>query len=171
MRSLILMLAILLMGVPGFAQKVNVDAAEDADFSKYTTYQFQNGTPVPSQLMDQRVVVAIQYHMAMNGYEEVSSNPDLVVTYHASARMEQKIYTDHYGTGYGRYRGGWGTSSSSVHSYTKGTLLVDIWDANEKALLWRGTATDTISDKPEKNEKKINKSFEKLFAKFPPENK
>ena len=60
MRSAILMLAILLMGVPGFAQKVNVDAAEDADFSKYGTYQFQNGTPVPSQLMDQRVVASIE---------------------------------------------------------------------------------------------------------------
>lgn len=172
MKSGILTLALILTTVPCFAQKVNVDAAEDADFSKYRTYQYQNGTPVPSALMDQRVIAAIEYHLAMKGFEKVNSNPDLVVTYHASTREEQTITTDHFGTGYGRYRGtGMGSSTSRVHTYTKGTLVIDIWAATEKALLWRGTATDTLSNKPEKNEKKINKSCEKLFKKFPPEQK
>jgi hypothetical protein len=158
--------------VPCFAQKVNVDFAEDADFSKFRTYQYQNGTLVPSQLMDQRVIAAIDYHLAMKSYEQVHANPDLAVTYHAAARRGQTITTDHFGTGYGRYWGsGIGTSTSRVHNYTKGALVVDIWDAKEKSLLWRGTATDTVSDKPEKNEKKINKSFEKMFKKFPPEQK
>jgi len=153
MKMRFLTLAIILMAVvPCFAQKVNVDSAEDADFSKFQTYQYQNWTPVPSQLMDQRVIAAIEYHLAMSGYEKVDSNPDLVVTYHASARTGQTVTTDHFGTGYGRYRGtGMGSSTSRVHTYTKGTLVVDIWDAKEKSLLWRGTATDTISDKPEKN--------------------
>jgi hypothetical protein len=31
--------------------------------------------------------------------------------------------------------------------------------------------TDTVSDKPEKNEKKINKGAEKLFKNFPPAKK
>ena len=46
-----------------------------------------------------------------------------------------------------------------------------IWSAAEKSLMWRGTSTDTLSDKPEKNEKKINKGMEKLFKDFPPEEK
>jgi hypothetical protein len=35
-------------------------------------------------------------------------------------------------------------------------------------LVWRGTASDTVSDKPEKNEKKIQKAAEKMFKKYPP---
>ena len=173
MKTRWLTLAIILMAVvPCFAQKVNVDSAEGVDFAKYRTYQYQNGTPVPSPLMDQRVIAAIEYHLAMKGIEKVDSNPDLVVTYHASSRTGQTVTTDHFGTGYGRYwGGGMGTSTSRVHDYTKGVLIVDIWDGKEKSLLWRGTATDTISDKPEKNEKKINKSCQKMFDKFPPEQK
>lgn len=170
MKSTLLTIVVVLAGVPAFAQKVNVDFAEDADFSGYQTYQYKKSdAPVPSQLMDQRVVAAIEYHLSMKGYEQVETNPDLLVTYHASARAEQKITTDYYGAGYGRYRGGWSSGSSRVYTYTKGTVVVDIWDAKEKALLWRGTATDTVNDKPEKNEKKINKSLEKMFKKFPPE--
>ncbi len=49
-----------------------------------------------------------------------------------------------------------------------GMLVVDILDGKDKQLIWRGIATDTLSDNPEKNEKKINKAAEKMFAKFPP---
>ena len=49
---------------------------------------------------------------------------------------------------------------------TKGTLVVDIWDAKTKDMVFRGTTTDTISDKPEKNEKKINKGMKKMFEEF-----
>ena len=173
MKKALLTLAIVsLAAAPCFAQKVNIDFADGVDFSPYRTYQYQVGTPIPSQLMDQRVTAALEYHMAMLGYEQVDSDPDLVVTYHASTTTGQNITTDHFGTGYGRRWGaGMGTSTTRVHNYTKGTLVVDIWDAKEKSLLWRGTATDTISDKPEKNEKKINKSCDKMFKKFPPEEK
>jgi hypothetical protein len=37
--------------------------------------------------------------------------------------------------------------------------------------MFRGVATDTLSDKPEKNEEKLNKSVEKIFKSFPPEAK
>ena len=37
-----------------------------------------------------------------------------------------------------------------------------------KALMFRGTASDEISDKPEKNIKKMEKVSEKMFKKFPP---
>lgn len=36
-------------------------------------------------------------------------------------------------------------------------------------MLWQGTATDTLSDKPKKNEKKINNALDDMFKKFPPQ--
>ena len=48
-------------------------------------------------------------------------------------------------------------------------MVIDIWDARTKELVWRGTATDTVSDNPQKNEKKLKKAMEKLFKRYPPE--
>lgn len=46
-------------------------------------------------------------------------------------------------------------------------LVVDVSETNSKSLLWRATATDTVSDNPQKNEKKIQKAVEKMFEKYP----
>jgi Domain of unknown function (DUF4136) len=49
-----------------------------------------------------------------------------------------------------------------------GQLVVDIGDVKNKKFLWRGTASGTVSDKPEKVEKTIEKAVTKMFQKFPP---
>jgi len=36
-----------------------------------------------------------------------------------------------------------------------GTLVVDLFDTPSKKLIWRGQASDVLSDKPEKNDKKL----------------
>jgi len=64
-----------------------------------------------------------------------------------------------------------GTATTTTSEYLVGTLVVDIFDAKSKQLMFRGTATDEISDKPEKNIKKIAKAADKLFKDFPPGSK
>jgi hypothetical protein len=49
-----------------------------------------------------------------------------------------------------------------------GTLVVDIFDTPTKTLIWRSVATDAMSRKPEKNEKKLMKAVEEMFEHFPP---
>jgi len=165
-------LAVLLSTVPGLAQDVTVDYDDKADFTKMSTYAWHVGTPISNQLMDQRVIAAVDYHLSMLGYIKTDGTPDVYVTYHATTEEQQRIVTSGFGYGGGRgwrrYGGGMGSSTSRVYTYVKGTLVVDIWNAAEKSLMWRGTSTDTLSDKPEKNEKKINKGMEKLFKDFPP---
>ena len=56
-----------------------------------------------------------------------------------------------------------------MDEYTVGTLVVDIFNAKSKQLVYRGTATDELSDKPEKNAKKLAKASDKLFKDFPPD--
>ena len=64
-----------------------------------------------------------------------------------------------------------GTATTTVSEYMVGTLVVDIFDAKTKALMFRGTASDEISDKPEKNVKKVQKAADKMFKDFPPGSK
>ena len=49
-----------------------------------------------------------------------------------------------------------------------GTLVVDLYDAHTRQMVWRGVATDSVSDKPQKNTPRINKALQKMFAKYPP---
>lgn len=49
-----------------------------------------------------------------------------------------------------------------------GTLVVDVFDARTQKLIWRGRATDTLSNKPDKDEKKLEKDVAAMFKHFPP---
>jgi hypothetical protein len=169
---LVVVLSVTISVSTGLAQKVTEDWDHDVDFANYQTYMFHKGTPVPNPLMDQRVISAIESELSAKGIEKVESNPDMYVTYHSSTKQDTQYVTDNFGYGYGlRWGGGMGTSTTRSYSYTKGTIVVDLWDATKKQLIWRGSATDTVSDKPEKNSKKIHKAMEKLFKKYPPKGK
>jgi hypothetical protein len=50
-------------------------------------------------------------------------------------------------------------------------LDVDLFDAKTKNLVWRGSATDTLSNNSDKNIKKLKSSVQKLFEHFPPQQK
>ena len=49
-----------------------------------------------------------------------------------------------------------------------GALVVDIFDTPTKNLIWRGVASDVLSSKPDKNEKKLEKAVHDVFEHFPP---
>ena len=55
-----------------------------------------------------------------------------------------------------------------MSEYRVGMLVVDMFDAKTKSLVFRGTAEDEISDNPEKNQKRIEKASVKMFKEFPP---
>ena len=172
--TLALVAALALMAAPGFAQKVTVDWDEDFDRDTVKTYAWVTPKELPaSPLMQQRIVNAVDYNFSMIGRIKVEAdeNPDVFVTCNGTTKDEMVVHSDSFGYGYGRgfRRGGglgMGTTTSRSNTYTKGTLVLDIWDAQTKNLVFRGTSTDTLSDKPEKNEKKVNKGMEKIFKEF-----
>ena len=78
------------------------------------------------------------------------------------------------GWGYRGWGGGTGSSTTTVSTFVEGTIIVDMFEASSKKLVWPGIATDTLSDKPQNNAKKIDKAAEKMFKdkkKFPPKPK
>jgi hypothetical protein len=46
-----------------------------------------------------------------------------------------------------------------------------LFDARTKNLIWRGSASDTLSDKSDKNIKNLDEGVQKMFEHFPPEPK
>ena len=107
--------------------------------------------------------------MKAKGFQKVGGSPQIYATYHISTQDKKQFVTDSFGYGYGpRWGGGMGTSTTRQVDYTVGTLVVDLWDASTKKLVWRGTATKTVSDDPSKSEKNINEAMAKIFEAYPP---
>jgi hypothetical protein len=62
-------------------------------------------------------------------------------------------------------------STTTVENIPIGTLVVDMYETGSERLIWRGLAYDQLSDNPDKDTKKLEKAVDKMFAKFPPQEK
>jgi len=147
---------------------VKVDWDKTITFGNYKTYAWAKGTPAQNPLWDQRITDAVDKQLATKGLQKVDadSNPDLIVVYHAAVGTDTELNT--MGTGGWGWRWGGGMQTTTVDKIPTGQLSVDIGDAKTKKLLWLGSASDTLSDNPDKNQKKLNSAIEKMFKKFPP---
>ncbi|MDQ1472585.1 MAG: hypothetical protein QOJ99_4065 [Bryobacterales bacterium] len=161
-----------LVGVSLLMASVKTDYDHSADFKSYKTYSWikvDAGNP----LWIDRIQQAVDQQMSTKGLTKQDSGADLGVAALGRTKKEQTYNTfyDGIGGGWG-WRGfgnmGMGTATTTVSEQPVGTLTVDMFDAKSKKLVWRGIATETLSDKPEKNEKKLQKEVADMFKKFPP---
>ena len=163
--------AFVLLAGSAFAQDVKVDYEKSFDFSTLKTFALKIGTAWGNPIGEKRVTGEIEAELIEKGWtkaEEAQANA--VVILHGATQQKRDLNT--FYSGYGGWRwGGMGTAQTTVSEYTVGTLVVDIFDAKSKQLVFRGTATDELSDKPEKNVKKVEKAAEKMFKNFPPGSK
>jgi hypothetical protein len=181
MRQLSNFCAALLLGIALTACsgiKYNADYDPAFDFSKFSTYLWADASALGenargvSGIMEARVINAIDNNLAAKGYRKTTSVEDLDFVVNFIATTQEKTdYTTYY-SGWG-YRGGWygGTGTSTTYSteWTEGTLIVDIFDAASKQLVWRGTAEGTVDPNasPEQREKRIHDAVSKLLERFP----
>jgi hypothetical protein len=167
-------LLVLVLSAGCSSMKVLTDYSEAADFGAFETFQYKEGDQTiadTNQMVHDRIVGAIKRAMEANGFTEVNANPDVYVTYYGEETQQVVLQTTHMGYGYGsswRWGGSMSHSTTRPTTYRYGTLVIDIVTAEGKELVWRGSATDTISKNPEKNTAKINRGIEKLFERYPP---
>ena len=178
-RLFAIVAALLFLSAATFAQDVNTDFDKSVDFSKYKTFAVKIGTSWNNQISEKRITEEIAQTLTEKGWTRTDANPDALVLLHGATEKQKNLNTFYSGMGgYGGYgyrgwggMGGMGTATTTTSEYTVATLVVDIFDAKSKALLFRGTAEDEISDKAEKNIKKVEKASAKMFKDFPPGSK
>jgi hypothetical protein len=151
------------------AQDVERDYDKKANFSQYKTYEWGK-VQTTNPLWQQRIMDAVDKGLPAKGLQRVQSGGDVVLTAVGATHNEQEYQTFYTGLGPRWHWRGFGPdeATTTVYTYKVGTLVLDMYDAKTDRLVWRSTASDTLSDKPEKNEKKLEKSIEKMFEKFPP---
>ncbi len=181
-RLITFAISVLMIPAVAAAQKVSYDYEKSANFSGFKTYAHKEGTRVGQELIDARIVAAIDTELAAKGLTRVESNPDVFVVYHMAFDKEKDIstYSSGYGGGYGAYGWGWGgagwaggTTHTQVRDILMGTLVIDIADAKKQQLAWRGMGVKEVDTqaKPEKRDKSINNAVKKIFKNYPPKPK
>jgi len=165
--------ALFLMAACAYGQDVHYNYDRSANFATYKTYQWVEipGGAMPDRLIDRAIKQAADEQLAQKGLAEVEANADLYIGYQVVINLEKSV--DLWSTGIGP--GGWdGWGDRSVRGQTStvpvGILLVDLYDAAKKQLVWRGDAVKTIDLKtdPDKNYKNLQKVMAKLFKNYPP---
>jgi hypothetical protein len=160
-----------LAATSSFAQQVKTDYDRSADFSRYKTYSWEK-VQTQDPLWVDRIEEAVNTQLAAKGWTQVPSGGDISIVAIEMTKNQQRLDTFYNGFGGGwRWGGGFGDATTTVDNYKVGTLVVDLFDASSKKIIWRGSSSDTLSDKSDKNIKNLDKGVQKMFDHFPPEEK
>jgi uncharacterized protein DUF4136 len=164
---------LLSLATAAMAQQIETTVDRNTDFSKYRTFSIEIATSWGNPIGEKNLLEELTKAFVAKGWTlDTSGSPDARILVHGATKEKQRLDTFYTG-GYGGYYGGWGwggvgSSSTTVSEYTEGTLVVDIFDAASKALIWRGVAQAELKVKQHKREKQATKAVTKLLRDFPP---
>lgn len=153
---------------------VKTDSDPSANFSSYRSYTWAAKPDAGSPLVQQRIVDGIDARLRAHGWTQMPEGGDVAIAAHVATSQKQTLDTFYNGTAMGGWgwRGGMamgmGSSTTTVHTYDVGTLVVDMFDGKTHQAVWRGTASGTVPDSPEKVNAAVEAGLDKMFASFPP---
>jgi Domain of unknown function (DUF4136) len=147
------------------AQTVSVNYNHSQDFSGFHTYIWasNNANQIQNSILAQQAKSDVDGALQGKGLQLVqeAQNPDLIVL--ASGGLQQQTSYQAWGM-----RGiGGGMGGITPQQNVVGTLVVDVYDAKNKNLLWRGLAQNTLSNNGNKNSQMVTKAVQKMFKQYP----
>jgi hypothetical protein len=149
------------------AQDVRTDYDHKVQFEQFHTYSWGK-VKTTNALWESRIRDAVDKQLSQKGWQKVDSGGDVVLTAVGGTQNQQEYQTFYDGMGGWRWGGLGDLSTTTVQNIRIGTLLVDMYNASNKQLIWRASSSNTLSSKPEHNEKTLDKAVEKMFKDFPP---
>ena len=167
-KTILTGLVVLLLTVASLAQQVKTDYDRNANFSNYKTFSFEK-IETKDPLWVDRIKSAVSAALTAKGLSQVDSGGDISIVAVEMTNTQQRLDTFYKGFGGGwRWGGGFGDATTTTETYQVGTLVVDMFDSNTKELLWRGSASDTVSNQSARNIKNLDKGVQKMFKNYPP---
>jgi len=164
----------LLGGCSSYDLKYDYDVT--ASYARYKTFDYytsKKGKGGTTTLMDKRVRAAVEKELQARGFAmETQADPDFLVTYYPVIQ-NRKVRTSvrvGWGWGYRPVYGGVSTTSSQVHHYKEGTIVIEIVDFRTNQLVWQGAAVGALPglDTPEAADEAVPRAVRDILARFPP---
>ena len=158
-------MAICIASTSAVGQEVSVNYNHNQSFANFHTYAWgsDNANEIQNSILAQVAKQDIDNAMAEKGLQKVSESqhPDLILT--ANGGMKQQTSYQAWGM-----RGiGGGMGGITPEQNVEGTMIVDLYDAKNQSLVWRGIAQDTLNNKGNKNQEMVQKAVQKMFKQWP----
>ena len=174
-RNIIVALTFLMLPTAAMGQKVSVNFDKAIDFSKFKTYTWRDGMPAQNPMINQMISEAIDRELTSRGLTKKESAGELQVLFFAAADFDLQVPSGNYGNvAVSSVQTGIATRGQA-YDVRKGTLLVNLIEASTNNILWGGSASETLTQRPtgnvfedaQKVEKLVNRAVQKLFRKYP----
>jgi len=168
--------------------KVTTDYDKNVDFTKYKTFEYYGWAEDSDEILNrfdkERIEKAFGAELSKRGLKYVESGGDLIITLYIVTKQETQTSATTtgmgggyggYGYGYGGHYGygpsyGWGGYSHTTvnnYDYTVGTLIIDMYDATDKKLVWESIGEGTIKEDPKGRDERVVASVEKIMKPYP----
>jgi Domain of unknown function (DUF4136) len=134
-------------------------------FAQYHTYAWgsDNANQVKDSILAQVAQQDIDTAMQAKGLQKVEESPESWPAAYGKRRYETATSY----TAWGMRGIGGGMGSITPEQNVVGTLIVDLYDAKAKSLVWRGIGQDTLSNNGDKNQQEVGKAVQKMFKQWP----
>lgn len=157
------------------APSVKTTVGSDVAFTTYRTFAWRTEPATQSPLVRQRIVSAVDSALLSRGWREASAwEADLLIVAHVTSRREETLETIYESPNWQGWRWsdvhhvGDARSLQRIDYYTIGTLIIDLFDARTRQVVWRASAEGMVPDSPDKINATIDATVPRMFAKLPP---
>jgi hypothetical protein len=173
-------LAVLLVAGCSSVQTL-VEKNPNVDFDTYQTWDWYPGEPAvtgdPRVDLDEEfrkyIMSSVEQHLARRGYKRSGFSPDLYVDYQVTLQDidQSQVINNYYGEdSYPDMQFDLPSFQSTYnYEWEEGALLLMMFDAKSKQLVWRGMASTEVNTQGPRKEarERIDKAVEKLTDDVP----
>jgi hypothetical protein len=170
-----------LAGCAATGPEIRTDYDAAADFSRYATFAFmareERELRGYDTLGDQRVMAAVTRELEARGYRRVEADANLLVNFALATEEIQEIRTSPSAAPYpfwygwrGAYYYPWPAyvQETWVDRYERGSLFVDLVDAERRQLVWEGRAAARLTRAQQEDPGgMVDAAVAEIFARYP----
>ncbi len=179
-RALCFFLLVVGCSLVSQAQKIHVVYDKQLNFSQFKTFAWAPHGAVAHPMLAANVVGAIEDELKQRGLQkvEIDNHPGLIIQVYGSIDQDSTFYSNdplYNATGGvppfdpsfsgSLLTGMYGNTTVTIH---KGQLVVDLIDAANKKLVWRGMSQQNLAaHNPNKLVSQVNSAISKMFKQYP----
>jgi hypothetical protein len=146
-------------------QQVSVNYNHSQSFTQFHTYAWgsNNANQIQNSILAQVAVQDVDAALQGKGLQKVqeNQNPDLIVTGNGGLKQQTSY------SAWGMRGIGGGMGGITPEQNVEGTLIVDLYDAKNQSLVWRGIAQNSLNNNGNKNQQMVQKAITKMFSQWP----
>ena len=150
----------------GAGSDIQIDFDRAFDFSTIHSYAWKDdprrSLSEDNPFLHGRIVEIVDGRLYQAGIKKVEENPDAYIAYRVAINSDMALDAAEYGYFYpaswywSPAAWSWATPNMPTErTYTKGTLLIEVWTAGSKQIIWRGSAQSETTVNLDKMNKKL----------------